>query len=102
MLIGPTQPPLVGLSVDCDEMFADLGENADRPGASTDVCAGPTFGGDGADEDQLVAIQLAPSVLGPQAGRVVGGEVNDALDREAGATGPNEGGVCLLYTSRCV
>ena len=39
VLVGPAQPPLVGLAVDGDEVLGELAEESDRCGPAPDVGA---------------------------------------------------------------
>ena len=92
MLVALPQPPLVGLSVDGDEVFADLAEHTHRRRAATDVGPGPALGRHRPHQHQAIA-DVGAGLGGPHGGGVVAGHVDDALDHGAACTGPHETGV---------
>ena len=74
------QPVLVGLSVDGDEGFGELGEDRDRDRGAADEGPRAALGGDVAGQDDAVVLDLATGVL-HRAGEVVGRRrPDDALD----------------------
>ena len=78
VLVGTAEPPLVGLSVDGDEVLRELREEADGCGPATDVRPGASVARDRPDEDESVA-NVPSRVGGTDEGGMSGGKVEDAL-----------------------
>ncbi len=93
MLVGPAQPPLVRLAVDGHEVLGQVGEQADRGSAATDVGPGPAVGLDRADEDEAALRDVSAGLLGSAERRVSGGELDHPLDHAAVGACAHQAGV---------
>jgi hypothetical protein len=79
VLVALSQPPLVGLSVDGDEVLTELAQDPDRSAASADVCPGAALRRHRPHEDEHV-VDLSPGLRGPQRCRMVCVDDEDPLD----------------------
>ena len=92
MLVGTTQPPLVGLPVHGDQELAEFPEDGDGSLAPPDVRFAAPLVGDGAGEDQVVG-ELRARRGGAVPGHVVGRDLNLALDDRLGPAVAHHAGV---------
>ena len=93
MLVAPAQAPLVGLTVDRDDVLPDLAEHGHGNPPASEVCLTASVRGDRADDDELVTVEVSPGLVDAVPDGVRRGHLEDGLDEGPLRPGPDDGRV---------